>query len=163
MGQVIPREQISQVLAPHRGRDVIVCTNGCFDLLHVGHLRYLQAARSYGDLLVIALNSDASVRGLKGPERPIVPESDRAELLAGLTCVDYVVLFDEPTPVELIREIRPNIQVKGAQYTEETLPEMPVLRELGIELRLVPMVDNRSSTNLIEKIKGLVSAAPTCS
>jgi rfaE bifunctional protein nucleotidyltransferase chain/domain len=142
-----------------RGQSVIVSTNGCFDILHVGHLRYLQAARSFGDLLVLALNSDASVRGLKGPERPIVPQQDRAELLAGLSCVDFVVLFDEPTPADLLVQIRPDIHVKGAQYTSENLPEAALLRSMGTELKLVPMVENRSSTNIIEKIKRL---AGTC-
>ena len=140
---------------------MIVSTNGCFDILHVGHLRYLQAARKLGDLLVVALNSDVSVRGLKGPERPIVPEADRAELLAGLACVDVVVLFDEPTPDKALRAIQPNIHVKGGQYTEETLPEAALLKELGAEIRFIDMVAERSSTNIIEKIKALETAKAT--
>jgi rfaE bifunctional protein nucleotidyltransferase chain/domain len=155
MGEVIPVHQIADRLAPLRGQSVIVSTNGCFDILHVGHLRYLQAARALGDILVIALNSDRSVHGLKGPERPIVPEAERAELLAGLRCVDYVVLFDEPTPEALLKEIRPNMHVKGGQYNEENLPEAPLLKSLGAELRFIPMVENRSTTNIIEKIQRL--------
>jgi rfaE bifunctional protein nucleotidyltransferase chain/domain len=157
MGKVLSVESLLTELAPLRGQSTIVMTNGCFDILHVGHLRYLQTAKALGDILVIAVNSDASVRRLKGPERPIVQESDRAEILAGLGCVDYVVIFDTPTPEPLIEKILPNINVKGDQYQPDTLPEAPLLKSLGITLALVPMVASRSSTNLIEKIKSLKS------
>ena len=156
MGQVLNAEQLIERLAPLRGQSAIVTTNGCFDILHVGHLRYLQACRSMGDVLVVAVNSDRSVRNLKGPHRPIVSEEERAELIAGLGCVDYVVLFDEPTPEALLRKIRPDIHVKGAQYTEENLPEAATLREIGARIEFAPMVEGRSTTNIIEKIKQII-------
>jgi rfaE bifunctional protein nucleotidyltransferase chain/domain len=131
----------------------VVTTNGCFDLLHVGHLRYLQACKRPGEVLIVLLNSDASVRRLKGPERPIVPEADRAEVLAGLACVEYVTLFDEDTPERLLEAIHPDFHAKGAQYTEETLPEMPLFRRLGTHVRFVPMVANRSTTDLVDIIR----------
>lgn len=153
MGKVVSRSDIKQALAPHRGQSAIVTTNGVFDILHVGHLRYLQGCKEMGDLLVVLVNSDSSVRRLKGPQRPIVPEADRAELVAGLGCVDYVVLFEEDTPVNLLEELRPDIHVKGAQYTEDTLPEAATLRRIGTEIRFAPMVENRSTTDVIETIR----------
>lgn len=117
---------------------VIVFTNGCFDILHVGHVRYLQKARSLGDLLVVGVNTDASVRKLKGPDRPINSESDRAEVLAALECVDYVSLFDEDTPIELIQAIKPDVDVKGGDYKLEDMPEAEVVREYGGRVEIIP-------------------------
>lgn len=159
MGKTVSLSELQTELASKRRGKTVVTTNGCFDILHVGHLRYLTAARNLGDLLVVAINSDDSVRGLKGPSRPIVPESDRAELLAGLCCVDYVVLFDEATPVKVLQAIRPDIHVKGAQYTEDTLPEAEALRAMGTRIEFLPMVAGRSSTNIIERIQQLVSCS----
>jgi rfaE bifunctional protein nucleotidyltransferase chain/domain len=153
MGEVLTKEQLLRKLAPVRGQSSVVTTNGCFDILHVGHLRYLQACKALGDILVVMVNSDSSVRRLKGPQRPIVNESDRSELIAGLGCVDYVVLFDEDTPEPLMEVIRPDFHAKGAQYTEENLPEMDTLRRIGAQVRFVPMVENRSTTNVIDTIK----------
>lgn len=136
----------------------IVSTNGCFDLLHVGHLRYLQAARALGDTLIIALNSDASVQALKGPSRPIVPEQERAELLLGLRCVDAVVIFNDPTPVAILQAIHPAAHAKGGQYTVDTLPETPVLQAMGTEIHFLPMVEGRSTSSLVERI--LAAASP---
>jgi D-glycero-beta-D-manno-heptose 1-phosphate adenylyltransferase len=133
--------------------NVLVTTNGCFDLLHVGHLRYLQASKIMGDALLLFVNSDASVQRLKGPSRPIVPQAERAEMLAGLACVDAVVLFDEDTPNRLLTLVKPTIHVKGSQYTPETLPEASLLVQLGIELRFANMVAGHSSSNIIDKIK----------
>jgi rfaE bifunctional protein nucleotidyltransferase chain/domain len=165
MGQVLSTEKLLETLAPLRGQCSIVTTNGCFDILHVGHLRYLQGCKTMGDKLVVMLNSDVSVRRLKGPKRPIVPEQDRAELLAGLACVDYVVLFDEETPESLMEIIRPNFHAKGAQYNENNLPEMATLRKIGAQVKFVPMVENRSTTSLIDTIKQRLLAdgqAPVC-
>lgn len=153
MGQVLAVPQLLEELAPLRGQSSIVTTNGCFDILHVGHLRYLQGCKGMGDKLVVMVNSDASVRRLKGPQRPIVPEADRAELLAGLGCVDYVVLFDEDTPEPLMEIIRPDFHAKGAQYNEDNLPEMATLRKIGAQVKFVPMVENRSTTSVIDTIK----------
>lgn len=165
MGKVLALPQLLEELAPLRGQSSIVTTNGCLDILHVGHLRYLQGCKSMGDKLVVMLNSDASVRRLKGPQRPIVPEADRAELLAGLGCVDYVVLFDEDTPEPLMEIIRPNFHAKGAQYNEDNLPEMATLRKIGAQVKFVPMVENRSTTSVIDTIKQRLLASgdvPAC-
>ncbi len=158
MGRVIKDSEIASSLAPYRGeatgaKSKIVSTNGCFDLLHVGHLRYLQAAKKLGDILIIALNSDASTRGLKGPSRPILPEDERAELLAGLACVDFVVLFDEPTPVKTLQKIHPDIHVKGGQYNKENLPETEALEAMGTDIQFLPMVEGRSTSWIIDKIR----------
>lgn len=134
----------------------VVFTNGCFDILHVGHIRYLQDARARGDVLVVGVNSDDSVRKLKGPQRPVVSEVDRAEILAALECVDYVTVFDEDTPVELILAIKPNVHVKGGDYKPEDLPEGDAVRSVGGRVEIVPFTstatEGRSTTNLIGKI-----------
>ena len=132
-----------------------VFTNGCFDLLHVGHTRYLQAARALGDRLVVGLNSDASVRGLKGPNRPILPEAERAELLAALACVDYVLIFDEPTADAAIQAARPDLYVKGGDYDPDAIPETPLVRSLGGAVRVLPFVEGRSTTSLVARIQSL--------
>lgn len=131
----------------------IVFTNGCFDILHSGHITYLNRARGIDDVLVVGLNSDASVRRLKGPERPINSLEDRARVLAALSCVDHVVPFEEDTPAELIRLIRPDLYVKGGDYTEETLPEAPLVRSLGGEVHILPFVEDRSTTRIIDRIR----------
>ena len=126
----------------------LVFTNGCFDLLHVGHTRYLQQARAMGDALIVAVNSDVSVRALKGPTRPINSEDDRAEVLAGLFCVDHVVIFDDVRVANVIRTVRPHLYVKGGDYTLETLhpEEVAALKEAKSELRILPLVPGRSTT-----------------
>jgi rfaE bifunctional protein nucleotidyltransferase chain/domain len=135
---------------------VVVFTNGCFDLLHVGHIRCLQQARAKGDLLVVGVNTDASVRKLKGPDRPINPESDRAERLAALQCVDYVTLFPEDTPIELITAIRPDIHVKGGDYAPEDLPEAEAVRAVGGQVEIIPFSatdsERFSTTNTLQSI-----------
>lgn len=164
MGEVLDKERLLEVLAQRRSAPEapkVITTNGCFDLLHVGHLRYLQACRQAADILVVLLNTDASVRRLKGPKRPIVNESDRAELLAGLACVDYVTLFDEDTPETLLALIRPDFHAKGAQYNEDNLPEMETLRHIGARPLFMPMADNRSTSALIEIIQGQASGCGT--
>ncbi len=131
---------------------IVVTTNGCFDVLHLGHLRYLQAARKMGDLLVVAVNSDDSVRQLKGENRPLVPEDERAEMLAGLACVDYVVIFPELTPIELLSDLKPNIHVKGGDYKLEQLVEREIVEENGGKVVVGINVPGKSTTNLIEVI-----------
>lgn len=153
MGEVLTKEQLLDRLAPMRGQSSIVTTNGCFDILHVGHLRYLQGCKRMGDVLVVMVNSDASVRRLKGPKRPVVNEGDRAELVAGLGCVDFVVLFEEDTPEPLLEIIKPDFHAKGAQYNEDNLPEMATLRKIGAKVCFVPMVENRSTTSIIDSIQ----------
>ncbi|MGH9548246.1 MAG: D-glycero-beta-D-manno-heptose 1-phosphate adenylyltransferase, partial [Terriglobales bacterium] len=132
----------------------IVTTNGCFDILHVGHIRFLKAAKEQGDVLALGLNSDASVRRLKGESRPINNENDRAEVLAALACVDFISIFDEDTPVEFIKAARPNVHVKGADYKPSDLAETPVVEALGGTVHIVALVPGRSTTSLVQKISG---------
>jgi D-glycero-beta-D-manno-heptose 1-phosphate adenylyltransferase len=127
-------------------------TNGTFDLIHVGHLRSLEQARAQGDLLVVGVNSDVSVRSYKEPGRPIVPQAERAELIAGLACVAFVVLFDEPTAERLIATIRPDVYVKGADYAEKPLPERPVVEAYGGRIVLIDLAAGRSTSGLIARI-----------
>lgn len=134
-----------------KGR-TIVFTNGCFDLLHVGHVKYLQKARRLGDLLVLGLNSDASIRRLKGPKRPLIDQDERAHILAALDCIDYVVIFDEDTPLELIREVRPHILVKGGDYQADQVVGKDVVESYGGRVELITFVDGKSTTNIVEKI-----------
>jgi D-beta-D-heptose 7-phosphate kinase/D-beta-D-heptose 1-phosphate adenosyltransferase len=130
----------------------VVFTNGCFDLLHVGHIRYLEKARSLGDILVVGLNSDRSVRSIKGALRPILPQEERAEILSGLWCVDYITLFDEPTPIGLITSLKPHVLVKGGDWTKEATVGKEVVEASGGEVVILPFVEGSSSTNIIETI-----------
>ena len=133
----------------------LVFTNGCFDLLHVGHVRYLQAARALGDALAVGLNADGSVRALKGPGRPLNPADERAEVLAALTCVDFVTIFDETRATRLLSQVRPHVYVKGGDYTLETLDaeERGVLLDAGARIEFVPTVPGRSTTRLVAAIQ----------
>jgi rfaE bifunctional protein nucleotidyltransferase chain/domain len=130
----------------------IVFTNGCFDILHVGHVKYLGAAKSEGDLLIVGLNSDASVRSIKGDRRPLVNQDQRAEILASLAFVDYVVIFDEPDPLGLIQTIKPDILVKGADWREENIVGAEFVKSIGGRIRRVNLVPEASTTALIERI-----------
>ncbi len=130
----------------------VVFTNGCFDLLHIGHVRYLESAKSLGDILVVGVNSDGSVRGLKGPNRPILPEEERAEILSGLGCVDYVTIFDEPTPLNLISLLVPHILVKGGDWTKEATVGWETVQRTGGEVVILPFVEGSSTSQLIETI-----------
>ncbi len=133
----------------------MVFTNGCFDLLHVGHVRYLQAARALGDALVVAVNGDESVRALKGPSRPVNSEQDRAEVLAALACVDAVTIFHEERVSEVVRAIRPHIYAKGGDYTIDSLDagERAALAEVGAEIRILPLVPGKSTTSILARWK----------
>ena len=135
-----------------QGGKKIVFTNGCFDILHVGHVRYLTTAKNFGDVLIVGLNTDESVKMLKGENRPINNEKDRAEVLLGLKAVDYVVLFGERTAENLVSEIRPDIYVKGGDYTIEKIPEAKIVQSYGGQIELVKFVDGHSTTETIKKI-----------
>ncbi|MBQ6517028.1 D-glycero-beta-D-manno-heptose 1-phosphate adenylyltransferase [bacterium] len=135
-----------------QGKKVVV-TNGCFDIIHVGHVRYLQQTKSYGDVLIVLLNSDSSVKKIKGDDRPLNNENDRAEILSALSCVDYVVKFSETSVNNLLEALKPDIYTKGADYTLETLPERDTVKKLNIEVKFIDFVKGKSTTNLIEKIK----------
>jgi D-beta-D-heptose 7-phosphate kinase/D-beta-D-heptose 1-phosphate adenosyltransferase len=153
--KVVTKEQLVPLLAQARAqRKRIVFTNGCFDLMHVGHTRYLQAAKALGELLVVGVNSDASVKSLnKSPDRPIVPESQRAEILAALGCVDYVVLFNEPDPHTLIRVVQPDVLVKGGDWSVETIVGRDVVEGRGGVVKTIPLVPGISTTALIHRIR----------
>ena len=129
-----------------------VVTNGCFDILHVGHVRYLQKTKEYADNLIVMLNSDKSVKAIKGEDRPINCEEDRAEILSSLSCVDYVVLFDENSPAKLLESIKPDVYTKGADYTLETLPERDIVIKNNIRVEFIDFVQGKSTTNVIKKI-----------
>jgi D-glycero-beta-D-manno-heptose 1-phosphate adenylyltransferase len=154
MNRVLERKEAQELIdkLKKEGKK-IVFTNGCFDILHVGHMRYLEEAKSFGDYLFVGVNSDESVRRLKGPTRPINNEQDRAELLAGLKSVDYTVVFTEDTPVELIEELKPSIHIKGGDYKKEDLPETKVVESYGGEVYIVSLVEGKSTTNVVKKIQ----------
>ena len=136
-----------------KGGQKVVFTNGCFDILHAGHVTYLEAAKAQGDVLVLGLNTDASVCRLKGPERPINSELDRAKVVGALKSVDYVVLFGEQTAEAVIAEVKPDVYVKGGDYTLDTLPEAKIVQSYGGKVAFIDMVEGRSTTNIINKIK----------
>ena len=136
-----------------QGGQKVVFTNGCFDILHAGHVTYLEAAKAQGDVLVLGLNTDESVRRLKGPERPINSELDRAKVVGALKAVDYVVLFGEQTAEAVIAEVKPDVYVKGGDYTLDTLPEAKIVQSYGGKVAFIDMVEGRSTTNIINKIK----------
>src|SRR5512139_2810796 len=133
-------------------RNRIVFTNGCFDLLHIGHVRYLEKSRTLGDALVVGVNSDSSVRKLKGPKRPILPAKERAEILSGLGCVDYITIFDELDPLKLITSLHPNVLVKGGDWTKEQIVGREVLERLGGKVVIIRFVKGASTSTLIETI-----------
>lgn len=151
---ILSLPRVKETLAPLRqaGRTVALA-NGLFDLLHVGHLRYLQGAKAEADLLVVALNSDDSARSLKGPSRPLVPQQERAELIAGLSCVDLVTIFGEPTVESVLRTLRPDVHCKGTDYTPDTVPEREVARELGIRIAIVGDPKRHATRDLIRQIR----------
>jgi rfaE bifunctional protein nucleotidyltransferase chain/domain len=153
-GKLLERDRLIETLARARaaGRSVALA-NGLFDVLHVGHLRYLEGAAAEADVLVVAVNSDGSARELRGPTRPVVPGDERAELLSGLACVDFVTLFDETTVEPLLRVLRPDVHCKGTDYTPETLPEAEVAAELGIRIAIVGDPKDHSATELIDKLR----------
>ena len=154
MGQVLRRENIAQFVRNlQKSGKTVVVTNGCFDILHVGHIRYLQKTKSFADYLIVLLNSDKSVKSIKGENRPINNENDRAEILCALSCVDYVVMFDENSPRELLDEIKPDVYTKGADYTMDTLPEADIMKKNGTRVEFIEFVQGKSTTNTINKIK----------
>ncbi len=153
MGTVLKREELKELMQKlHNDNKTVVMTNGCFDILHVGHVRYLQKTKSFADISVVLLNSDKSVRSIKGPERPINNENDRAEILCALSFVDYVVLFDEDSPRNILDEMKPDVYTKGADYTMETLPEADIMKKNGTKVEFIDFVKGKSTTNIINKI-----------
>ncbi|MDF0674056.1 MAG: D-glycero-beta-D-manno-heptose 1-phosphate adenylyltransferase [Nitrospira sp.] len=153
--KVLPREQLVSSLADERAKGKrIVFTNGCFDLMHIGHTRYLQAARALGDILVVGVNSDASVRTLdKAPDRPIVPQAQRAEVLGALGCVDFVVIFDESDPLQLISAVQPDVLVKGGDWVIDRIVGRDIVEARGGVVKTIPLVPGMSTTGLLQRIR----------
>jgi rfaE bifunctional protein nucleotidyltransferase chain/domain len=153
LAPVLSREDLIEKVSELRaGGAKIVLANGCFDLFHVGHIRYLSGAKELGDFLIVGINSDDQVKKLKGENRPFMPETERAEIISALRFVDFVTIFDEPTVEELIRTIRPDFHAKGTDYTSETVPEREIVRECGGETAIVGDPKDHSSSDLIEKV-----------
>jgi D-glycero-beta-D-manno-heptose 1-phosphate adenylyltransferase len=149
----LERNRLVARMAIERSRGKkIVLANGCFDLFHVGHIRYLQAAKELGNILIVGINSDEQVRKLKGQHRPFMPENERAEIIDALACVDYVTIFTEPTVTELIRAVRPDFHAKGTDYTPETVPEKDIVAEYGGQVKIVGDPKDHSSTGLLKKV-----------
>ena len=151
MGITVTREEAVWLRKQHpSGRIVAAC--GCFDIFHVGHLRYLKESAKYGDILVVGVNSDASIKRLKGAKRPIVPQAERMELLSSLSFVTYVVPFDEDTPYEIIKKIKPNIITKGGDYNPNDVVGKDIVESQGGKVIICPLIENKSTTNIIDKI-----------
>ncbi len=153
---LIKREEVRALIDRlHSEGKTVVTTNGCFDILHVGHVRYLEKTKTFADKLIVLLNSDKSVRSIKGPTRPINCEEDRAEILSALRCVDYVVLFDEDSPRNLLDEMKPDVYTKGADYNMDTLPEADIMRKNNTRVEFIEFVPGKSTTKTIEKSRSL--------
>lgn len=153
MKNLIDREKIEEFIEELKKQGKkIVFTNGVFDILHVGHLTYLEEAKSFGDILIVGINSDSSVKVNKGDKRPINSEEDRAKMIIGLKPVDYAVIFDEKTPIEIIAKIKPNVHIKGGDYKKDDLPETSIVELNGGVVEILSFIDNKSTTGVIEKI-----------
>ena len=154
--KILPLEELALKVADHKNRgERIVLANGCFDVLHVGHARYLEGARREGDVLIVALNSDQSVRSLKGEGRPILPAEARARLVAGLAAVSYVVVFEEDDVTRLLSTLRPDVHAKGTDYTAETVPERETARRLGTRIAIVGDPKQHSTRDLLARLRTL--------
>lgn len=154
MNKVIKFEKISEITEKLKKENKkIVLTNGCFDIIHIGHARYLQEAKKLGDYLVVGINSDASVKQLKGPSRPLNNENDRAELMGYFEFVDFVVIFSDKTADNLILQVKPDIYAKGGDYTKESLPEAKTIEQIGSDVAFINFVEGYSTTKIIEKMK----------
>jgi len=147
------REELLRIIKDLKAKGKrIIFTNGCFDLLHVGHIRYLEEAKTLGDILIVGVNSDASVEKLKGPKRPVLPVEERTEILSGLGCVDYITIFDELDPLALITSLQPNVLVKGGDWTKEQTIGKEVVERSGGEVVIIPFVQGASTSSIIETI-----------
>ena len=156
MDKIITIDQAAEIAAQRKAKgQAIVLTNGCFDLLHVGNIRYLEAAHEEGDVLIVALNSDVSVRSLKGSLRPIMGENERAEILSALSCVDYVLIFDDPTVDRVIEQIRPSVHAKGTDYTEDSVPERETMARIGGRVAIVGDPKDHSTKDFLKRIREL--------
>ncbi len=154
MNKILDRETLKEKLdALKKQGKKIAFTNGCFDILHVGHVRYLKEAKKTADILVLALNSDSSVRQIKGEKRPLVPQAERAEIIAALEFIDFVTIFDEQTPLELIKLLKPDVLIKGGDWPEDKVVGREEIKKWGGQLTLIPEIIGKSTTNIIDKIR----------
>jgi len=154
-GKVKSLDELKSItVQARRNGKTVVFTNGCFDLLHRGHVHVLREAKALGDILVVAINSDGSVKAIKGPNRPVLSESDRAELVAAMEMVDYVALFDEPDPYKMIAAIRPNVLVKGGDWGPEEIVGADIVKQDGGKVAVIPYLKGFSTTEIIERIRG---------
>jgi rfaE bifunctional protein nucleotidyltransferase chain/domain len=152
--KIVSQQKLKFLVADHKKRgQTVVFANGCFDILHVGHVRYLEAARQRGDILIVAVNSDASLRSLKGPGRPILDEAARVRMVAALRAVDYVVIFSEPTVASLLRDLLPDVHAKGTDYSVDTVPERAIAKSLGIQVAIVGDPKNHSTRALLSSLR----------
>jgi len=159
MNKILEREALLNKLDALRKKGKkIAFTNGCFDILHVGHVRYLREAKKTADVLVLALNSDSSVRSIKGEKRPLVPENERAEVLAALEFIDFVTIFPELTPLELINYLKPDVLIKGGDWPEEKVVGREEIKKWGGRVAIIPEIEGKSTTNIVEKIKSLYAS-----
>lgn len=159
--KIVPLEVLQTITADLKGlRKVIVLANGCFDLLHVGHIRYLEGAKQMGDVLIVGLNNDSSVRTLKGLGRPVMPDLERAEILAAFSCVDYVVIFEDLTVENLLLRLKPDVHCKGTDYTTETVPEKDIVRSYGGRVAIVGDPKNHSTRDLIRTLEAQRESDP---
>lgn len=159
MNKILSREILKEKIDALRTQGKkIAFTNGCFDILHVGHVRYLREAKKTADILVLALNSDSSVRAIKGDRRPIVPEQERAEIMAALECIDFVTIFSELTPLELIKFLQPDVLIKGGDWPEEKIVGRDEVKTWGGRVAIIPEIQGKSTTNIVEKIRNLNGA-----
>ena len=152
--KIVSIEKMAEIVSKAKQQEKkVIATSGCFDIIHAGHVTYLEEAKDKGDILIVFLNSDVSVKSLKGNNRPIVNQNERAIVIAGLECVDYVSIFDEKTPCQSILKCKPDVFIKGGDYRGKRIPEMDILEEYGGHVEYVSMVNGCSSTNIIERIK----------
>ncbi|HPD56198.1 MAG TPA: D-glycero-beta-D-manno-heptose 1-phosphate adenylyltransferase [Smithellaceae bacterium] len=154
MNKILDRETLKEKLdtLKKQGKK-IAFTNGCFDILHVGHVRYLKEAKKTADILVLALNSDSSVKQIKGEKRPLVPQEERAEIIAALEFIDFVTIFDEQTPLELIKILKPDVLIKGGDWAEDKVVGREEIKKWGGKLTLIPEIIGKSTTNIVDKIR----------
>jgi rfaE bifunctional protein nucleotidyltransferase chain/domain len=153
VNKIFPREELKKELERIRKEGKkIAFTNGCFDILHVGHVRYLRDAKKTADILILALNSDSSVRAIKGEKRPLIPQEERADVLAGLESIDYITIFDEQTPLELINYLKPDVLIKGGDWTEESIVGRDAVRSWGGRVIVIPEIERASTTNIVDKV-----------
>jgi len=158
MNKILDRNTLKNELDPLRKKGKkIAFTNGCFDILHIGHIRYLREAKKTADILVLALNSDSSVKKIKGEKRPLVPQEDRAEIMAALEFIDFVTIFDETTPLELINLLKPDVLIKGGDWAQDKVVGRDEIKKWGGKLTLIPEINGKSTTSIVDKIRQIYS------